>query len=280
MGLTYLQKPQAITPGTNPVEWVFQSSETSQPNFSFIVELYINGVYHSTHEKYVENLNSARFDASEILRCFLFSNLVTDGTLAQVYSGAYAFVEIITYEKYGTPPAPLEPNPSGNLIVYNGALRHQDWINYNYQFYDASRSNPYTINPTQVKFLTTFPRDQKAFVALTQSCFLGIFSQDEELRINFRLFNANGTQIISQSVPLTFPQFVIIDCSPKTIIINTAITGAQFDAAAYYQVLVSGMGTGPYAGVSESFRFYMDKECKRYETRRLHWLNKFGVGIP
>jgi hypothetical protein len=25
------------------------------------------------------------------------------------------------------------------------------------------------------------------------------------------------------------------------------------------------------------FRIYVDKDCKRYETRRLHWLNKYGV---
>jgi hypothetical protein len=277
MGLTIIQEPQRITPGTNPVEWVFESDAASQPNFSFIVELFINGIYHSTHEVYIQDLNSGRFDASEILRSFLFSNLVTDGTLAQVYNGAYAFVKIIVYEKFGTPPAPLEPNPSNTSIVYNGALRHPDWINYNYQFYNASRDNSLTTSPTQVKFLTTFPRDQKAFVGIDQSCFLGIFSTDEELRINFRLFTSAGVQIVTESIPLTFPIFAIIDCSPQTIIANTSITGIQFDSAAYYQVLVSGMGTGPFGGASESFRFYMDTECKRYPTRRLHWLNKFGV---
>jgi hypothetical protein len=278
MAIAITQSPQRITPGTNPVEWVFQSDEASQPNFSFIIELFINGVYHSTHEQYIQDLNSGRFDASEILRSFLFSDLVTDGTLAQVYNGAYVFVKIIAFEKYGTIPAIInEPYPSATGIVYNGALRHQDWIDYNYQFYNASRDNSLTTNPTQVKFLTTFPRDQKAFVGIDQSCFLGIFSTDEELRINFRLFTAAGVQIVTESIPLTFPQFAIIDCSPQTIIANTSITGLQFDSAAYYQVLVSGMGTGPFGGASESFRFYMDTECKRYEQRRLHWLNKFGV---
>lgn len=278
MAITITQSPQRITPGTNPVEWVFESDEASQPNFSFIVELLINGIYHSTHEVYIQDVNSGRFDASEILRSFLFSDLVTDGTIAQVYNGAYAFVKIFVYEKYGTPPAIInEPYPSTTAIVYNGALRHQDWINYNYQFYNASRDNSLTTNPTQVKFLTTFPRDQKAFVGIDQSCFLGIFSTDEELRINFRLFNAAGGSIVSESLPLIFPQFAIIDCSPQTIIANTSITGLQFDSAAYYQVLAVGMGTGSFPGSSEFFRFYMDTECKRYPTRRLHWLNKFGV---
>lgn len=278
MAITFLSAPQQITPATNPVEWVFESDQASQPNFSFIVELFINGVYHSTHEVYVQDLNSGRFDASEILRSFLFSDLVVDGTLAQVYDGAYGSSIIRVFEKYGTPPSVYdEPYQKSTIVVYNGALRHQDWINYNYQFYNASRDNPLTINPTQVKFLTTFPRTEKAFVGINQSCFLGIFCTDEELRINFRLYTSAGVQIVTQSIPLTFPIFTIIDCSPQTIIANTAITGLQFDAAAYYQVLVSSMGTGPYAGASESFRFYLDKECKRYPTRRLHWLNKFGV---
>jgi hypothetical protein len=278
MAIAITQSPQRITPGTNPVEWVFSSDEASQPNFSFIVEFFINGIYHSTHEQFIQSDDSGRFDGSEILRSFLFSNLVTDGTLAQVYNGAYAFVKIIVYEKYGTIPAIInEPYPSATNIVYNGALRHQEWIDFDYQLYNAARSNPLTTNPTQVKFLTSFPRDQKAFVGIDQSCFLGIFSTDEELRINFRLFTAAGVQIVTQSIPLTFPTFTIIDCSPQTIIANTSITGLQFDAAAYYQVLVSGMGTGPFAGSSESFRFYMDTDCKRYEQRRLHFLNKQGV---
>jgi len=58
---------------------------------------------------------------------------------------------------------------------------------------------------------------------------------------------------------------------------NTTITAGNFAAAAYYDVRARGTGVGIFNGSSETYRIYIDTECHRYETRRLHWLNKFGV---
>lgn len=279
MAITITQNPQTISPGCNPFEWVFESTNTANDNFSFIVELEINGVYHSTHEVFVQSATSGRFDASEILRSFLFSNLVTDGTLSQVYTGAFCSVGINVFEKFGTPPA-VQPEPESSVkaTAFNGSLRHQDFILWDYEYYNASNYNPLTDSPTQVKFLTTIPREIRRYVGIDQSCFLGIFSLDEDVRINFRLFSATGSTIANESVNLTFPALAIIDCSPQTIISNTSITALNFQDCVYYRVLVQGMAPlGTYSGASESFEFYMDTECKRYEQRRLHWLNKFGV---
>jgi hypothetical protein len=279
MAITITQNPQTISPGCNPFEWVFESTNAGLVNFSFIVELEINGVYHSTHEVYAENNLSGRFDASEILRAFLVSNLVTDGTLSQVYVGAFCSVGINIFEKYGTPPiVQPEPESSVKATAFNGSLRHQDFILWNYQLHNASNYNPLTASPSQVKFLTTIPRDIKRYVGIDQSCFLGIFSLDENVRLNIRLFSATGSTIANESINLVFPVLAIIDCSPQTIIANTSITALNFDACVYYRVLVQGMApAGTYTGASESFEFYMDTECKRYPTKRLHWLNKFGV---
>ena len=75
-----------------------------QPNFSFIVELYVDFVLVSTHQVFNESQNYAKFDASGDLRCLLTSDMVTTGTLLTYYDPAIAFVSIKIYEKYGTPP--------------------------------------------------------------------------------------------------------------------------------------------------------------------------------
>jgi hypothetical protein len=76
---------------------------------------------------------------------------------------------------------------------------------------------------------------------------------------------------------LTLNDLTVIDCSPATIIANTSITALDFALTAYYEVVARGVGTGINNGSSETFQIYIDNECHRYPTRRLHWLNKFGV---
>jgi hypothetical protein len=40
--------------------------------------------------------------------------------------------------------------------------------------------------------------------------------------------------------------------------------------------MVQAMDVGIYSGFTEVFTFHMDTECHRYDTHRLHWLNKLG----
>ncbi len=54
MAITIVNEPSPFWPICNDVEWVFKSDETAQPNFSFTIELYIEGALHSTHEVYPE----------------------------------------------------------------------------------------------------------------------------------------------------------------------------------------------------------------------------------
>ena len=104
MAVTITQEPQLFQPACNPYVWVFSSDQTAQPNFSFIVELYVNFVLVSTHQVFNESANYAKFDASGELRALLTSEMITTGALLTFYDTAISFVNIKVYEKYGTPP--------------------------------------------------------------------------------------------------------------------------------------------------------------------------------
>ena len=70
----------------------------------------------------------------------------------------------------------------------------------------------------------------------------------------------------------------VIDCAPQNLISNTTLTLLDFQSSAYFTVQVQP-GTEPFgffSGLTEVFRFDIDTECHRYDTRRLHWLNKLG----
>jgi hypothetical protein len=190
------------------------------------------------------------------------------------YNTAISTVYIIVSEKYGTPPAIQLDATSNAIFVFNGALRHPDWINFSFNDYDVSTTNNLTPG---VLFLTSWPRTRKAFCGLNERMFLGFISNDTSFDVRFQLFDSTNTLIVSYNVGLTFNDLTVVDCSPSTIMANTTITSGNFAAAAYYKVRARGTGTGIFNGSSEEYDIYIDNECHRYETRRLHWLNKFGV---
>ena len=145
MAITIQQEPQKFTPAGNPVVWTFESDQTAQPNFCFIVELYLFGNLYSTHQVFPQFGVLSRFNASEAIKSILSSPLVINGTLTTNYNSAITNGYIIVYEKYGTPPTIGAFAQSTSLMnAFNGSLRHPDFINWNYQDYNVDSNNPAT----------------------------------------------------------------------------------------------------------------------------------------
>ena len=274
MAITFHTQPQLFTPGSNPVVWTFSSDETAQPNFSYIVEVYVNSILHSTHQVFPQNGIYAKFNASEIARGLLSSPLILDGTLVTLYNSAFDYYTITVYEQYGTPPA-IEASDSSNLqYVFNAALRHQDFVNWDYMNYNVSTFNPIA----GISYLTSWPRTYKYFCGLNEKVFLGFFTDDSNVDVNIRLYNAANSLIVSSlGNSIAFQELNVIDASPQNIINNTAITSGDFSTCVYYTFRTNATGGGPYIRATEYFKIYIDTECQRYPSRRLHWLNKFGV---
>jgi len=274
MAITIQQQPQLFSTAGNPIVWTFESDQTAQPNFCYIVELYVFGTLYSTHQVFPQFGILSRFNASEALKSFLSSPLIVNGSLTTDYNTAITNAWIVVSEKYGTPPAIGASATTATMKPFNAALRHPEFINWNYQDYNVDSNNPLTPG---VLFLTSWPRSRKYFCGLNENIFLGFISNDTSFNVRFRLKDAAGGTIANVLTALTLNDLTVIDCSPATIIANTSITALDFAAAAYYEVIARGTGPGINNGSSETFQIYIDNECHRYPTRRLHWLNKFGV---
>lgn len=276
MAITITQEPQYFQPACNPFVWVFESDQTAQPNFSFIVELYVDGSLVSTHQVFNESGNYAKFDASGDLRCLLTSDMVTTGALLTFYDTAFAGVNLKIYEKYGTPPTITTVFATSSIRrSFNSSLRHPDFINYDHLKYMVSRSN---INSGNILFLTDFPRARKYFVGLYESAFLTFLSKSKpQVDFYLKLYDITGSPITSYTNTISgIGDMSVIDCSPQNLIANTTVTLLDFQSCAYYTIRVQGLDAGVNSGFSEGFTFWMDTECHRYDTHRLHWLNKLG----
>lgn len=273
MSITISTAPQTFSTASNPVEFVFSSTNTAQDNFSFYIELKVNGVVHSYHEVFPESGTYGKFDASEILRAYLSSVLKPDGNYLVPYTDAHTTVQIRLKEKYGTPPTPQGAYVGSSVIsIMNGALRHQDWIDYDYTDYDFNTA----INGTPI-FLTAFPRAESYFCGLTESMFLTYISRDTSLDFIVKLYDVSGSLIASTTDAMSASYtYNLADVSPSNLIANTSLTTANFSTCYYYTVQGDATGGGLYSGLGEEFKIYIDTECTQYDTNRLIWLNKFG----
>ena len=269
MAVTIYDEPQDISPAGNPLMFTFSSDQTGQDNFSFIIEVYVNSALHSTHQVFRQFGTLSKFDCSGILASTLLNlEITTDFEFDATNSmSTYA---IVVYEKYGNPPITQASASSSTLKAFNGALRHQDWIDWDYTIYDPNQT-------LDAVFLTDFPTSQKSFCGIVENFYLGYFEQSGMAGVSFiiDLYDINGVVTSGDSFGLTSTEFNILNVGPRAIAsVSPVLTITDFSSDCYYyefRVDVAGVSqVGP-------FRIYVDKDCKRYETRRLHWLNKYGV---
>lgn len=265
MAVTIYDEPQLIAPAGNPLVFTFSSDQTAQPNFSFIVEVYIDGQLRLTQEVFRQFNTLGRIDVCEAVQSVVANPEITT---AIEYNATNSMVEyyIKVYEKYGSTPTIQDDDTSATLLAFNGALEYREWVNFNYDDYDPWQTN-------FAKFLTYFPRSKRALCGMEENFYLGYFEQTgaQTATLVVNLFDISGNNIAFGSYNITESEFVILNVGPQVIIDNTAITQVDFDDCYYYTVYVELTDIA-----TETFTIYMDLDCKRYDTYRLHWLNKLG----
>ena len=270
MAVTIHQEPQQISPANNYLTFTFSSDQTAQANFSFYIEVYINSSFHSAHTIFPETGALGRFDVSGLIKTYVQSAVPT-GLIEQDYTNALTEYALIIYEKYGTPPINQASATSTTLQIFNGSLRYPEFTNWNYALYDVATTQ-------DALFLTSFPRTEKAYARFNDNFWLGQFISVPvtagTYSMYIELYDISGNMIVSDSFfPSFSTDFILINASPNIIVANTFISQNDFDQCYYYSVNLD------YGGVtaSEAFIIYYDQSCERYDTKRLVWLNKFGV---
>jgi hypothetical protein len=277
MAITILQNPQPFWPICNNVTWVFSSTETAQPNFSFTVEVYLNGSLLSTHEVYPENGNVAKFNITQIGRAVVSTNYPNESTLTIGELNPDDTWSLLVYEKYGTPPATQigSSTATGSRNFLNGSFRFGDALTggWDYQDYDIDTGGKGDL------FLTDFPRNRKDLVAYQEYKYLSIInSGGDNLTGHVKLYNISGTQIASATWIGTLGTGLVtpfINVAPINLVGDTSLVQSDFDNCYYYTIQLKQTATP--TKVSEIYKIYYDTSCSAYSRRRLHWINKYGA---
>ena len=265
MAVTIYDEPQLISPAGNPLVFTFSSDQTAQVNFSFVVEVYIDGLLRITQEVFRQFNTLGRIDVSEAVQSTLSNIRITTDL---EYDATDSMVEyyIIVYEKYGATPTIQASDTSSTVKAFNGSIEYADFVSWDYSDYDPQLTG-------SSLFLTYFPRSKRALCGLEENFYLGYFEQTglEVATLLVNIFDINNNNTTYASLTLTSTEFNIINVGPQVLIDNTSLVAADFDDCYYYTVMVELTDQA-----TESFKIYLDSDCKRYDTYRLHWLNKLG----
>lgn len=133
MAVTINTSPQLYTPSDNPITWRFSSTKTAELNFSYIVELYVNGALDSRHLIFPEVGIYAHFDASERMKAVTPSISVTNAVVSNANNTATCYVKV--YEKYGATPILQASATSSTIYSFKASLSNDDFINWDYTDY-------------------------------------------------------------------------------------------------------------------------------------------------
>jgi hypothetical protein len=256
--------------------WVFSSDQTGQPNFSYKVELKINGAVFGTYELYPMQGAYCKFDASEYVRSFVRTHITYLTGFSWESQDQAVSVQIIVSESYGTPPALEDSQESAGNYVFNGSLRYETFNSYNYQFYWLD----YT-NAIQPQFMTSYPADQKQLVPFRPPFFVGILANrdHEYYELRLRIYDITGASTYSYIAVIDL-DFIsnMLDISPSSMDAMGWTSGIEWNDCYYYEVELLATSDGlPYTTQSTlPIRLYLDRSCSRFEEQRLYWVNKFG----
>lgn len=267
MAVTIYDEPQLIAPAGNPLVFTFSSNQTAQPNFSFVVELYIDSQLRLTQEVFRQFNTLGRIDVSEAVQSAIRNPEITTDLQFDATNSMVTYA-IIVYEKYGTTPTIQASDTSTTLKAFNAALEYPKWRVWNPDDYDP--------NATQGSlFLTYFPRTSRQLCGMYENIYVGYLEPTGLAGVTLacELYDIQGNVIASDfSISLTSSEFNILNVGPQSIISNSTITQNDFDDCYKYFIYVDVAGISS----SETYWIYMDTDCKRYDTYRLHWLNKLG----
>jgi hypothetical protein len=286
MAITVKNQFTSFSPAFNMLEVCVDSTNKAQPNFQYIIDVYIEGV--SDYKRFLVDKEPSqgygRKDIGRYVESYLTPTLAeydNNGafTLGLNPDGSQSIRKVVIKygEKYGATPAIYaDLTVSSDLYVFGGVFDYNTWLDFNPNAYICNITNG-----TSGQFLT----DQKTSkVSINNLGFHHILT-DTPTDIDYlvvKTYDSSGTIIqtvtkqIAVSQILTTSRNLIVTTAPESLNLITGafVTGAQpiiTSSVASYTVQLTDSSSNV---ASEILYFEIEEPC-RYEQVRLLFLNKY-----
>ena len=275
MAITILANPKDFAPVYNKMEYLIESTNVAQPNFAYLVDIYINGSGTKTVRLRIParpSDNKGKVDIHRVLESALTSDVGnptgTDGTYDASNSSLSYIVEF--GEEYGTTLIQY-PNEETDISrkAFNASLEKRPFINWDVTEYE--------LDGITKKFLTNMPDNNK--VSLNSHGWLYYLDDPAITFINVNVFDLNGSPLAGAKIDVTAStsdiQFVPSSpASLNNIDVANLLVGAQpiiDSTVGSYEIQARGVGS-----YSETRTFIIEESCK-YNTNTLIFQNNLGA---
>ena len=252
MAVTINDVPGNWSPSDNPLKFEFSSNQTAQPNFSFIVRTFLNGVQVAEDQVFIEVSTKAHYDCSPIVK-----NLMPKPTRSTVLwrnAGINAELYVVVYEKYGATPALQSSTTSSTVDIFKGCLSDYKWDTYLAATYQ------------NLLFFTNYPRTERIEVIRKADVFWNLL-QDASKTLEIKLYGSDGIQIGSTYSATQNYHIGQLNTNSDILISTCGFSPTNLALAAYYTVQI---GTAELLTV-----YFKDDYCG--DIHGLQWLNEWGA---
>ena len=275
MAITILANPKDFAPVYNKMEYLIESTNVAQPNFAYLVDIYINGSGTKTVRLRIPvrpSDNYGKVDIHRVLESALTSDVGNPLGILGTYDASNSSLSYIVEfgEEYGTTVVQY-PNEETDISrkAFNASLEKRPFINWDVTEYE--------MDGVTKKFLTNMPDNNK--VSIESHGWLYFKEATALTIVSVITFDSSGATInafkIDASTTSADIQFTPSSPASLNNIDNTnIILGAQpiiTSDVAYYEIYV-----GDPNEVSETRTFVLEESCK-YNTNTLIFQNNLGA---
>ena len=277
MAITILANPKDFAPVYNKMEYLIESTNSGEPNYAYLVDIYINGSGTKTVRLRIPVRPSdsyGKVDIHRVLESALTSNVGNPSPTADegTYNASDSSLSYIVEfgEEYGTTVVQY-PNEETDISrkAFNASLEKRPFIDWDVTEYE--------MDGVTKKFLTNMPDNHK--VSLNSHGWLYYKEETTLSMFSVITFDSVGATIDAFKIDAstTSADIQYLPSSPASLNnIDNAniILGAQpiiTSDVAYYEVYV-----GAPSQVSETRTFVLEESCK-YNTNTLIFQNNLGA---
>jgi len=144
MAVTIENSPEDWQTSDNPIIYQFSSDDAGEVNFSFKVELKLDGQVVYTDKVFVEVADNAHFDASQVTRFLTPSPTVNSPLTSE--AGTTNTIQLVVTENYGSPPVDEASASSAVTNIFKGSVSDREYLVNEYGDYELTRW--FTDHPT------------------------------------------------------------------------------------------------------------------------------------
>jgi hypothetical protein len=271
MALYFMQQPQKYHPAYNDIIFVTSGTNNTQTNYQYILDVWLTGasIYSKRFKVPSRPDGYGVFDISEFIRQYVTQDIAIATTPEAVKQNLHSWVsyDIKLGEEYGTSGTVYSAiATSGTYYAFNACYDPLDYVDYN-------QSN-YIAQTTSRKFLTNTNNTSSATakpVRSTEREWLHFICNGSGNLVSYVYYSSDtgsGNLTNTFSTVITGDQmFLRIPAGPQNIGSTISSIGTTYSIT---------LRDSTNQNVSETRYFIVRDYCSKYDSYRIHFLNKLG----